>query len=136
MCTRTGVLLLLIAICGAVDLEGRWNEDQYKRTGLHSYLYAIGKKICLYGMGIGERAVPRDFRSVVEFHPLFLPLLVIRTETANALPPRNKMSTNCPSPLLDRSPDVMAEDSAVASGGLGGIVSGEVAMTGHYKRQI
>lgn len=40
-----GVLLLpilLIAICGAVNLEGRWNEDQYKRDGLHSYLYAIG----------------------------------------------------------------------------------------------
>ena len=42
-----GLLLLsvfLIALCGAVDLEGRWNEDQYKRTGLHSYLYAIGEK--------------------------------------------------------------------------------------------
>ena len=50
-CTRTGILLLLIAICGAVDLEGRWNEDQYKRTGLHSYLYAIGKKICYTGWG-------------------------------------------------------------------------------------
>ena len=49
-CTRTGILLLLIAICGAVDHEGRWNEDQYKSTGLHSYLYAIGKKIC-NGMG-------------------------------------------------------------------------------------
>ena len=36
--------VFLIAICDAVDLEGRWNEDQYKRTGLHSYLYAIGKK--------------------------------------------------------------------------------------------
>ena len=36
--------VFVIAICGAVDLEGRWNEDQYKRTGLHSYLYAIGKK--------------------------------------------------------------------------------------------
>ena len=44
---RFGTLLFsvfLIALCGAVDLEGRWNEDQYKRTGLHSYLYAIGKK--------------------------------------------------------------------------------------------
>ena len=37
--------VLLVALCGAVNLEGRWNEDQYKRTGLHNYLYAIGKKV-------------------------------------------------------------------------------------------
>ena len=35
----------LVALCGAVNLEGRWNEDQYKRTGLHNYLYAIGKEV-------------------------------------------------------------------------------------------
>jgi len=37
-----GVILSLAVIAGSVELEGRWSEDQYKRTGLHSYLYAIG----------------------------------------------------------------------------------------------
>ncbi len=39
------VLLASTGVSRGLQLEGRWREDQYKRTGLYDYLYGVGKKI-------------------------------------------------------------------------------------------
>jgi hypothetical protein len=41
-----GLFLVLVVASGVsrgLDLDARWSEDQYKRTGLNDYLYAVGE---------------------------------------------------------------------------------------------